>query len=128
MPDDQKFAILKQLLKKPGMYLVFPSFRPVSNLSFISKLIERVVVSQTKDHVRVNDLHDPMQSAYKEGHSTETALLRVQNDLLMAKDNQEVTVLVMLDLSAGFDTIDHDILLHCLSEGAGIKGKALQWF
>ncbi len=69
-----------------------------------------------------------MQSAYKEGHSTEKALLRVQNGLLMAKENQEVSVLVMLDQSAAFDTVDHDILLHCLSERAGIKGKALQWF
>ncbi len=67
-----------------------------------------------------------MQSAYKDRHSTETALLRVQNDLLMAEDNQEVSVLVILDLSAAFNTIDHDILLHHLSEMAGIKVKALQ--
>ncbi len=100
MPDDQKFAILTSLLKKPGMDLIFPSFRLISNLSFISKLIKRVVVSQTKDHVRVNNFHDPVQSAYKEGYSTETALLRVQNNLLMAKENQEVSVLVMLNLSA----------------------------
>ncbi len=128
MPDDQTFAILKLLWKKPGMNLVFLSFMPVSNLSFIFKLIERVVVSQTKDHIQVNDLHDPMQSDYKEGYSTETALLKVQNDLLMAKDNQKVGVLVMLDLSTAFDTVDHYILLHRLSERAGIKGKALQWF
>ncbi len=91
-------------------------------------MIERVVVSQTKDHVRANDLHDPMQSAYKEGHSTETALLRVQNDLFMATDNKEISVLVIQDLSDVFDNIDHDILLHRHSERAGIKGKALQWF
>ncbi len=62
-----------------------------------------------------------MQSAYKEGHSTETVLLRVQNDLLMANEIQEVSVLVMLDLFAVFNTIEHNILLHCLSERAGIR-------
>ncbi len=67
MPYDQMFAIIKPLLKKHGMDLVFPNFRPVSNLSFISKLIERFVVSQTKDHVMVDDLHDPSNQLRKKG-------------------------------------------------------------
>ena len=69
-----------------------------------------------------------MQSAYRKFHSTETALLCVQNDILRAIDSGSVVVLVMLDLSAAFDTIDHDILIHRLDGDFGVKGSALDWF
>ena len=80
------------------------------------------------DHLRKNGLFDPFQSAYKKGHCTETALLKVQNDLLINSDKNNVSVLVMLDLSAAFDTIDHTILLNRLRDYYGIKENALKWF
>ena len=67
-------------------------------------------------------------SAYRPGHSTETALLKVVNDLLLAMDEGKLSVLVLLDLSAVFDTIDHDILLHCLQHVFGIQSTVLSWF
>ena len=71
---------------------------------------------------------EPFQSAYRANHSTETALLRVFNDILRSMDQQKVTILVLLDLSAAFDTVDHNILLHRLHTRFGISGTALDWF
>ena len=75
-----------------------------------------------------NGLHEPLQSAYKAGHSTETALTRVQNDILLCMDQQKVTILVMLDLSAAFDTIDHNVLLQRMKERVGVEGVVHDWF
>ena len=69
-----------------------------------------------------------LQSAYKPGHSTETALVKVQNDILTSIDQHGVVILVMLDLSAAFDTIDHDILFSRMENTLGITGQALAWF
>ena len=74
-----------------------------------------------------NDLNEGLQSAYKKHHSCETALLRVQNDILKSIDDKKCVVLLLLDLSAAFDTVDHKILLHRLRSRFGIKGKALLW-
>ena len=128
MPKSLKQAIIKPLLKKLGLELIHKNYRPVSNLAFLSKLVERVVASQLVQHLIKNDLNDMFQSAYKQGHSTETALLRVQNDILMELDNGNVVLLVLLDLSAAFDTIDHEILLKRLSTRCGINGTVLKWF
>ena len=68
------------------------------------------------------------QSAFKVLHSTETALLKVQNDILRAVDDNKSVILLLLDLSAAFDTVDHLILLSRLSHRFGIKGNALAWF
>ena len=76
-----------------------------------SKMIERTVTNQMVEHMKLNDLFEPLQSAYKEGHSIETALLKVQNDILVAMDNQRVAILVLFDLSATFDTVNHRLLL-----------------
>jgi hypothetical protein len=75
-----------------------------------------------------HNLHEPMQSAYRSFHSTETALLRVQNDILHAIDTQHCVLLVLLDLSAAFDTVDHGILLNRLSSRFGVTDDALAWF
>ncbi len=83
----------------------------MSNLPFLSKVIERIVLSQLLIHLNTNKLLDPHQSAYRAGHSTETALLKVANDLLLALDDDKISLLSLLDLSAAFDTIDHMILL-----------------
>ena len=87
------------------------NYRPVSNLSFVSKLIEKIVLSQLSEHLSVDKLFSMYQSAYRPGHSTETALLKVFNDLLMSMDEGKVSLLTLLDLSAAFDTIDHEILI-----------------
>ena len=73
-------------------------------------------------------MFDPLQSAYRDKHSTETALIKVQNDILSALDAGSSEILLMLDLSAAFDTIDHDILLSRLCTVYGITGDALDWF
>ena len=85
------------------------------NLSFISKLVERVVCVQLVEHLKTNKLYEIFRSAYRQLHSTETALLRVQNDLVQAVDNEAGAILVLLDLSAAFDTIDHQKLSNLLN-------------
>ena len=80
------------------------------------------------EHLINNTLFDPLQSAYRDKHSTETALDKVQNDILSALDAVSSAILLMLDLSAAFDTIDHDILLSRLCNVYGITGDALDWF
>ena len=128
MPEELKEAIIKPLLKKLGLELIDKNYRPVSNLSFISKLIERAVALQLIEHLKENDLYDEFQSAYRQFHSTETALLRARNDILMEMDEHKVVLLLLLDLSAAFDTIDHDILLNRLKKRCGITGTVLKWF
>ncbi len=127
MPADLKLAIIKPLLKKLGLDLVKQNYRPISNLSFLGKLIERIVALQIVDHLQTNDLMDFFQSAYRKYHSTETALLRVQNDILMHLDKSDTVMLVLLDLSAAFDTIDHKILFERMEKRCGIKGNALKF-
>ena len=128
MPEDFKLALLIPLLKNVGLEVIKPNFRPVSNLPYASKMIERAVANQMVEHMKQNDLFEPLQSAYKEGHSTETALLKVQNDLLVAMDNQRVSILVLLDLSAAFDTVNHRLLLKRLNDRCGVVRDALKWF
>ena len=127
VPPDFKTAIV--LLKKPSFNQnVLKNYRPVSNLPFLSKILEKVVLHKPLAHLQENNLCSPFQSAYRTGHSTETALLRVVNDLLNAMDEDEISVLLLLDLSAAFDTIDHKILLSRLETVFGIRSTALQWF
>ena len=114
VPESFKLAAIMPLLKQVNMEPIIKNYRPVSNLQYISKLIERVVALQLNEHLMKNDILEPMQSAYKTGHSTETALLKVQNDILMAIDKQKLTALLLLDLSAAFDTVSHTILLNRL--------------
>ena len=85
------------------------SYRPVANLKFLAKTIERVCSEQMQNYLRNNELFGEMQSAYRVHHSTETALLRVCNDLLLTIDKGEEAILVLLDYSAAFDTINHEI-------------------
>ena len=92
------------------------------------KVLEKVVMHQLMSHLHLHNLLSEFQSAYRPHHSTETALVRVVNDLLSAIDNGKVSILTLLDLSAAFDTIDHDILLHRLQHVFGIQGTALSRF
>ena len=101
--------------------------RPVSNLPFVSKIIEKVVASRIEDHLDKHKLHDNRQSAHRSFHSTETALLRVHHDIATALDNNSCSILAMRDLSAAFDVIDHGILYQRLEYTFGISGSALAW-
>ena len=128
VPPCFKHALVKPLLKKASLDPeVLKNYRPVSNLPFLSKVLEKVVLSQLLDHLEANGLLEPFQSAYRKNHCTETALVRIVNDLLTASDNGDVTILSLLDLSAAFDTIDHDIMLARLS-ACGCSNLVLEWF
>jgi len=129
VPKSLKTAIISPLLKKPSLDPeVMSNYRPVSNLPFLSKLLEKAVASRLNKYMNTHSLHDPLQSAYKAGHSTETALTKVQNDLLMSMDKHGVAILILLDLSAAFDTIDKAILLDRMKTLLGIGGVVLEWF
>ena len=129
IPESLKHAILTPLLKKPGLDVdVLNNYRPVCNTSFLMKTMERLACPQIHEHLSTNDLYTKCQSAYRANYSTETAILRVQNDICCALDRREYTVLVMLDLSAAFDTVDHQTLLQRLEHRFGITGLALLWF
>ena len=128
-PDNFKHAHVNPLLKKTSLPKEdLNSYRPVSNLSFISKILGKVVASRLMSHISSNCLSNVSQSAYKEFHSTETAILKVHNDVTLCIDKGQVTALTLLDLSAAVDTIDHSILIERLSLWYGITGTALNWF
>ena len=127
-PDAWKNALVHPLLKKVGLDLLFKNYRPISNLQYVSKLTEKAVSNQTHTHMMVNSVYFPLQSSYRQFPSTETALLKVTSDILLKMNSQEVTLLVTLDLSAAFDTVNHGILIDRLNKDAGIQRKALDWF
>ena len=127
-PNPLKSATVVPLLKKPTLDKEeLQNCRPVSNLSYISKLIEKIAVEQLKQHMTMNSLHESCQSAYRACHSTETALLKITNDLLCAMDGHNCILLVMLDLSAAFDTVSHSVLLTRMKEVYGVTEDALSW-
>lgn len=127
--DGAKLAHITPLIKGQSLdSSEFKNYRPISNLSFVGKLIERVVLRRLNDHLTRNNLNIPLQSGYKKSHSTETLLIRIVNDLLIASSENKATVVMLLDLSAAFDTVDHRKLLNILKREIGIVGTAWQWF
>jgi len=126
VPKALKVAAITPVLKKPGCDKSdLSNYRPISNLNFfLSKVLERVVMAQLLLHLSSNKLFKPFQSEFRKGHSTETALVRVMNDLLFSADSGASIILVLLDLSAAFDSVCHSILLNRL----GITGTVLNWF
>jgi len=104
------------------------SYRPVANITFLSKIVEKAATCQVTNHVESNHLGEKYQSAYRRHHSTETALLRVKNDVLKCLDNGKAVIMVLLDMSAAFDTVDHHILLQRLNCRFGIGGTVNRWF
>uniref|UniRef100_A0A670IP01 Reverse transcriptase domain-containing protein n=1 Tax=Podarcis muralis TaxID=64176 RepID=A0A670IP01_PODMU len=127
-PDPLKEAVIKPLLKKTSLDPAnLANYRPVSNLPFLGKVIERVVAKQLQACLEDADHLDPFQSGFRPHHGTETALVVLVDDLRQARDKGESCFLVLLDLSAAFDTIDHNILLDRL-EGLGAGGTVIRWF
>ena len=128
-PHQLKMAHVTPLLKKSSLSKNdLKNYRPVSNLSYLSKILEKVVARRLNTYLERSSLTNKYQSAYKRFHSTESALLKVQNDILMNMDRGEVTALTLLDLSAAFDTIDHKLLFSRLHSWFGVTGLALNWF
>ena len=127
-PISCKSSIVIPLIKKPGFdrEMSKKNYRPVSNLSFLSKVIEKVISIRILVHILDNNIVDSFQSAYRAGHSCETALLRVYNDIVTIVGKGNGSFLVLLDLSAAFDTIDHDNLFYILEKYVGIGGSALR--
>ena len=123
-----KVAYIVPLLKKPSLDPEsLSNYRPVSNLPFLFKVLERIVFSRLTKYLIDNDLYDECQSAYRENHSVETLLLNVSNYILQEMDAGRITAMVLLDLSSAFDTVDHEILLNELA-ALGVQGQALEWF
>ena len=114
-------------LKEDRLSIDPKNFRPVSNLTYLSKLIERVVCAQISKMAEKSGNTEPLQSAYKRNHSTEMALLKVKANILHAMDNQRVVCLTLLDLSASFDTVNHQLLLNRLKYRLGFGGVILDW-
>ena len=100
----------------------------ITNLCFIAKIQEKLVLSQVSSYLNVHNLYNTCQSAYCPGHSTETALLKVVNDLFLSLSKGNISVLAMLDFSSALDTIDHPILVHRLHADFGFTDTVLQWF
>ena len=130
-PATFKIAEVIPLIKKSTLdpeLLNTCSYRSVSNLKFLSKVTEKAAIKQLQNYLGENKLYPELQSAYRKDHSCETALLRVMNDLLLTVDDRKDAVLVLLDLSAAFDTIDHDVLTQWLTFKYGVCETALNWF
>ena len=125
--EEWRKTLVLPTLKKCGLEIAYKNFRLVSNLPYVSKLSERAAADQLIDHMTINGLNLELQSAYERHHSTESALLKVKNDILLNMDAQKVTLLVLLDLSAAFDTVRHDILLDRLRSRFGGTDQTLNW-
>jgi len=123
-PSTFKEAFITPAMKKPGLdALNVQSYRPISNLSVVSKLLERIIARQLSQYLQSFDLLPSLQSGFRPQNSTETAVLRV-----LSVDKGDVAALALLDLSAAFDTVDHDILCRRLELTFGLNGLVLSWF
>ena len=119
-PQNVNKAHVRPLLKKTSLPKnELKNYRHVSNLSFISKILEKIVANRLQAHIKNNHLSNPLQLAHRKDHSTKSAVLKVHNDIIISMDQGEVTALTLLDLSAAFDTIDHATLTHRLSDWYG---------
>ena len=130
-PSVLKKAVIKPTLKKASLDPdMLKNYRPVSNLSVISKLLEKVVFDQLSCHLENEHLHSEMQSGYRAHHSCETLMIKMMDDILGELDEGRIVLIVLLDLSAAaaFDTIDHNKLLERLQADFGISGDVLEWF
>lgn len=124
VPDNFKTTHIRAVLKKQSLdHNVLKNYRPVSNLFFLGKTLGRVVINRLDSFVHKHNLYDDYQSANRSRHSTESALLKVQNDILQGMDNGKITFLVLLDPSAAFDTVDHSRLILRLRNRIGVRGQ-----
>ena len=127
-PLNWKTAIVRPLFKKAGLELTKKNYRPVTNLCSLSKLVEYCMLRQLLKHCDDNCLLPDFQSTYCTKYSTETSLARMINNIPWAMEEQYFTMAVILDLSAAFDRVYHNILLKVLESQFGITATALKWF
>lgn len=125
-PQSEKKAMVRPIFKGNLDPQHLSSFRPVSNLTFLSKVIENVILNQLWDHLNAAHALPNSQSAYRRLYSTETTVCSVTNDLLVQMDNGKCGILILLDLSAAFDTVVHKLLLEDC-KAIGISGNALAY-
>ena len=124
-----KESTISPILKKAGLdQESFKNYRPIMNLQFLSKVIEKVVLKRLNTHMTENNLHCPNQHGYKKHHSTETLLIEIVDQTLIGFDSNTGTILILLDMSAAFDTVDLNKLLKILEHKIGLKGTVLKWF
>ena len=124
-----KESIINPIIKKlEGNINLHKNYRPIVNLQFLSKVIEKVVLKQLTEHMTQNNLHTPQQFGYKKNFSTETLLLQIVDDVLVGFEEHSGTILIMLDMSSAFDTVDIQKLLGILENSIGLKGTVLKWF
>jgi len=122
-------AYICPLLKKSDLDTADArNYRPISNLSVLSKLLEKLVARQLIDYLSVNKLLPDRQSAYRAFRSTETVIAGLMSDILLALDAGDIAALALLDLSAAFDTVDHTILIQRLRTSFGLNDAVLSWF
>ena len=127
--DGLKESVVTPILKKAGLDRdILLNYRPVCGGKFIDKLIQKCVLADLDNHMSLNCLHIPFQSGYKKFHCCETVLLKIVNDILLLLDSNSCCVLLLLDLSAAFDTVDHEELLSILYHEIGIRDTCLAWF
>ena len=127
--DGLKDAIVRPLLKTGSDdHNNLSNYRPVANLTFLSKLVERVVLARLQNHMDKIDFKCDTQFGYKKHHGTETLLVKLVNDILIGLDSKTGVVLLLIDLSAAFDTVDHRKLINILATQLKIQGTALKWF
>ena len=126
-PNNWKEAIVNPLFKKGANDFAYKNLRPVGNLQLVSKITERAVFDLVYAHVMNNELFPELQLAYRKSHSTETALVKIVNDILLDMNRQHVSLLELLNLSAAFDTVDYTILLRHFETLFGVTGDAIKW-
>ena len=128
-PSKFKLALISPLLKKPGLPKSdLANFRPISNLNTIGKILERLALfTFFSSRFKNLPVFSPLQSAYRKFHSTETALLKLTNDIMETIDSGKITILTALDMSAAFDTLDHITLLYRLQHTFGLSGYVISW-
>src|SRR6218665_2059584 len=128
LPTSQKRFILLPKLKRDGLDSTDPSnYRRIANVTFLSKILERIIANQLLVYLDVNELLPPLQSGFRRNHATETLLVHLLSDFHGAVDCGQITLLALFDVSAAFDSVDHSILLNRLSVSFGLIGKSLEW-
>ena len=123
-----KMMQVSPLLKKSGLDCTDPAnYRPISNMSTVSKMVERLVLVRLKQHLLASVNFNPQQSAYRTGHSTEMAIIKMLDDFYAGINNKQLIILVSLDISAAFDTICHSMVLQRICDDFGVHGAAFKW-
>ena len=117
-------ALVTPIVKRRVIHNDLNNYQPVSNLCFIDKILEKLVLSQVSSYLNSHNHYNAFQSAYHPGHSTETALLKAVYDLFLSLSKGDMSVLALFDISA-FDTIDHPVLVHHIHTDFGFTDAVL---